>query len=345
VYPTDPDLDPAAPDLIPPPPGVALSRATWEDLDAVVDLYRQCELDRIGRATIRPEDVRYRWLAAGGFGDTLLVRADGMLVAYAEFHADVDPWTDVLDLFVEGRVHPGYTGRGLASFLLGRAADRARRAGLAAGAEEVALRTTVVDGDDRALRFYERRGFRPIRHFLELRLDLTAPPPAPTWPTGTRVRTFEDADRAAVWRVHQAAFRDVATHLPLSLDEWWESRAAEDPAFDPALWFLATTADEGIVAVCLARAATPEGADLGYVRDLAVLPDRRRRGLGMALLRTAFAAFRARGLTGAALEVDDVTLDGAVALYQAAGMRIIRRTDVLEQPIVVSPAPLRTGSR
>lgn len=343
--PTDPDHDPAAPDLRPPPPGVALSRATWEDLDAVVALYRACELDRIGQATIRTEDVKYRWLAAGGFGDTLLVRADGTLVAYAEFHADVDPWTDTLDLFVEGRVHPAHTGRGLATFLLGRAEDRARRAGLAAGAAEVALRTTVVDGDDRALAFHERRGFRPVRHFLELRLDLTAPPPAPVWPPGTGVRTFEDADRNAVWRVHQAAFRDVATHLPLDPDEWWESRAGQDPAFDPSLWFLAVTGDGAIVGVCLTRAATPEGAHLGYVRDLAVLPDQRRRGLGMALLRTAFAAFRARGLTGAALEVDDVTLDGAVALYRAAGMRIVRRTDVLEQPIEIRPVRPRTGSR
>jgi ribosomal protein S18 acetylase RimI-like enzyme len=54
----------------------------------------------------------------------------------------------------------------------------------------------------------------------------------------------------------------------------------------------------------------------------------------MALLRAAFAAFRERGLTGVALEVDDVSMDGAVGLYRRAGMRIVRRTDVLEQLIV-----------
>jgi ribosomal protein S18 acetylase RimI-like enzyme len=53
----------------------------------------------------------------------------------------------------------------------------------------------------------------------------------------------------------------------------------------------------------------------------------------MALLRTAFAAFRDRGLTGVALEVDDVTVDGAVELYRRAGMRIVHRTDILERTL------------
>jgi ribosomal protein S18 acetylase RimI-like enzyme len=73
------------------------------------------------------------------------------------------------------------------------------------------------------------------------------------------------------------------------------------------------------------------------------VPAWRGRGIGMALLRAAFAAFRTRGLTGVALEVDDVSMDGAVALYRRAGMRIVRRTDVLEQLLLVAP-PEAPGS-
>jgi ribosomal protein S18 acetylase RimI-like enzyme len=165
-----------------------------------------------------------------------------------------------------------------------------------------------------------------------MRLDLTAPPPAPEWPEGVTHRTATSEDLVAVWQAQQAAFADLPTHVALDFDAWVEDRVRRDPGHDPGLWFLAEAADR-IVGVCLTRPTTPEGADLGYVRDLGVLGPWRRRGIGMALLRTAFAAFRRRGLTGAALEVDDVSLDGAAALYRAAGMRIVHRTDVMEVTI------------
>lgn len=326
--------DPYADDLRLPPAGVRLARATWEDLDRVARLYRTCELDRVGEATVRAEDIRYRWLEHGGPGDdTLLVLdPDGTLVACAEFHEDTDPWSDALDLYLEGRVHPEHLGRGLATFLLQRAEDRARRAVARTGQRDAVLRTTVVDGDDAAIAFHRRRGFVPVRHFLQMRLDLHAPPPAPVWPDGVTVRTATTGDVPAVWAAHQAAFADLPTSWPSDLAAWREDRLGRDPAFDPSLWFLAEH-DTQLVGVCLCRSGTPEAPEVGDVRDLGVVPAWRRRGVALALLRTALAAFRARGLTGAALEVDDVTLDGAVRLYRAAGMRVARRTDVLELPL------------
>lgn len=323
--------DPHDPSLRPAPPGTRLARATWDDLDRVTALYRRCERDQVGAPTVRSEDIRFRWLGEGGpADDTLMVLdPDGALVAYAEFHEDTDPWTDALDLYVEGRVDPDHRGRGLATFLLGRAEDRARRAVERTGATDAVLRTTVVDGDDAGLAWHRRRGFVPVRHFLQMRLDLDAPPPAPEWPAGVTWRTVTREDLPVVWDVHQRAFADLPTALPTDFPAWREERVDRDPAFDPSLWFLAV-ADGEPVGVCLARGATPEAAEVGDVRDLGVVPAWRRRGVAMALLRTALAAFRTRGLTGAALEVDDVTLDGAVALYRAAGMQVSRRTDVLE---------------
>lgn len=326
--------DPNAPELAPAPAGVRLARAGWDDLARIAALYQACERARVGEATVRPEDIRFRWLGDGGPGDdTLLVEdPDGTLVAYAEFHEDTDPWTDALDLFVEGRVHPDHTGRGLATFLLRRAEDRARRAVRRSGVDGAVLRTTVVDGDDAALVWYAARGFRPVRHFLQMRLDLHAPPPPPQWPEGVRLRPVTLDDLATVWDVHQRAFADLPTAIPADFPTWREQRVERDPAFDPSLWFLAVAGDQP-AGVCLARRATPEAAEVGDVHDLGVVPAWRRRGIAMALLRTALHAFRRRGLTGAALEVDDVTLQGAVRLYRAAGMRVARRTDVLELPL------------
>jgi mycothiol synthase len=329
-------LDPDDPSLRPAPPGFTLRRPTWDDLDAVAALFVASSIGRRRDRSDRRNEVRFRWLELGDLDDVLLVeRRDGepVLAGYAAFQVDVDPWTEELDLHAEARVHPDWTGRGLGGFLLARSEDRASRAARAAGRGAVVLRTTVVDGDDRARAFLTERGFAPIRHLLELRLDLHAAPPAPSWPSGVTCRSFVPGrDEALAWRTHQLAFADVPTHLPLDLEAWLEDRIERDPRFDPGLLLLAEAAGEPVgIAVC--RSGTEVTTRDGWVRDLGVVPAWRRRGLGMALLRTAFAGFRDRGLTGVALEVDDVTVDGAVELYRRAGMRIVHRTDILERTL------------
>jgi mycothiol synthase len=348
--------DPAPPIVMPPPDGFALRGASWDDLHDVAGLFAATSIARVGAVTVRSGDLRVRWLELGGPAEVLLVeRPDAFppLVAALEFQADVNPWTDELDLHVEGRVHPAWEGRGLATFLLDHAEQRARSVATAAGRDTVVLRTTVVDGDDRARGFFAGRGFVPVRYLLELRLDLHADPPRPSWPAGVVCRPFVPGqDEEATWRAHQAAFEDAPEHLPIGFDDWLEGRIRRDPAFDPALLLLAEARpgradgadgdpldEPTIVGLAVCRAGADGAPEDGWIRDLGVLPGWRRRGVGMALLRAAFAAFRARGLTGVALEVDDVSLDGAVALYRRAGMRIVRRTEVLEQLIVAGDAP------
>jgi len=301
----------------------------------VAGLFAEVGKARTGTVTVRRGDVRDRWLELPSLRDAVLVEhpaAEPSVVAYASYSLDPDPWTDQLALHVDGRVHPRWTGRGLATYLLDVADDRARRGGRAAGRDDVVVRTTVEDADERAQAFFTDRGFLPVRHLLELRLDLHAAPPAPAWPSGVTCRSFTAGrDEEVVWRAHQAAFADVPTHLPMPLADWVETRIRRDPAFDPNLLLIAEHDGEAVgLAVC--RAGTEVNKLEGWVRDLGVVPGWRRRGVGMALLRAAFAAFRARGLTAVALEVDDVTVDGAVALYRRAGMRVVRRTDVVERP-------------
>ncbi|MFA9444785.1 GNAT family N-acetyltransferase [Egicoccus sp. AB-alg6-2] len=343
------DLPPSA--LPTPPDGFSLRRATWDDLFTVAGLYAACSLARVGAVTTRPGDLRVRWLELGGPQDVLLVEhpdASPALVAALEFQADVDPWTDELDLHVEGKVHPAWEGHGLATYLLDHAERRARREAWLAGRATAVLRTTVVDGDERARSFFAHRGFVPVRHLLQLRLDLHASPPQAVWPAGVGCRTFVPGrDEEALWSAHLAAFADNPEFLPLELHDWVEFHT-RDPGFDPSLVLLAE-ADPGIgvsdadgldaptvVGFAWCRAGAEGAAEEGWIRDLAVVPAWQGRGIGMALLRAAFGAFRTRGLTGVRLEVDDVTMDGAVGLYRRAGMRIARRTDVLEQLLVTA---------
>ncbi|MCC5948995.1 MAG: GNAT family N-acetyltransferase [Nitriliruptoraceae bacterium] len=327
---------PADPSTLP-PPGTAVRAPGWDDLDAVTALHQAASRARTGAIRLRREDLRLRWLGMETLTDALLVEdaLDGRLLAYAAFEADHDPVDDVLDLHVDAVVHPEETGRGLAGFLLDRAIARARAEAVRAGHRQATLTTALADGDDPARAFHAAKGFQPVRHLLELHLDLFAPPPAPTWPAGFRARRWREGDDEVAWRTHQAAFADVPTHLPLSLEEFRTDRLRPAAGFDPDLTWLATTDDGREVGLLLGRAGTPVAPEDGWVRDLGVLPDLRRHGIGMSLLREAFAAFRTHGLSGVGLDVDDVTLDGAVALYRRAGMRIVRRTDVLARPVHV----------
>lgn len=348
--------------------------ATSADLEAVVALYDAVASARGHANPVRHEDLRIRWLMLDDPREAVVVeRAGGEphLLAYASTPVDRETDEDEVTVHLEGQIHPRATGHGLASWIL-ELAERVGAEPTGPGGSPaprvVRIRTALLDGDAGSRAWFARRGFTAVRHLLELRLDLHAPPPAPRWPPGISVRTFvPGADDEVLWRTHQAAFADVATHLPIARDDYLADRA---PAEDPELVLIAehhprevvpptaqgsrgdsegdsdgdsdgtcdSDSDAEVVGIAVCRAGTEVAAEDGWVRDLGVLPAWRRHGIAMALLRTAFAAFRTRGLTGVALEVDDVTLEGAVALYRRAGMRVTRRTDVLER--VSRPDPV-----
>ena len=70
--------------------------------------------------------------------------------------------------------------------------------------------------------------------------------------------------------------------------------------------------------------------DHGWVGEIGVLATHRGRGIAGALLRRSFGTFAARGVGRAMLTVMPRP-DGATALYERVGMRIIKRWDLWER--------------
>jgi ribosomal protein S18 acetylase RimI-like enzyme len=87
------------------------------------------------------------------------------------------------------------------------------------------------------------------------------------------------------------------------------------------LWFLATNGD-AIVGACLCFAYP----STGWVRQLGVGKEWQRKGIGSALLRHAFGAFKARGFDRVGLSVESKRPD-AFTFYQRVGMKPIRQYD------------------
>ena len=85
-------------------------------------------------------------------------------------------------------------------------------------------------------------------------------------------------------------------------------------------------------AVAGSRCAGGRATGIGYVDLLAVQKSERGRGLGTALLLTAFAAFAQAGLREARLEVASDN-PGAFRIYERAGMTPGDRVEVFEKPV------------
>ncbi len=203
------------------------------------------------------------------------------------------------DAYVEVWPHPDHRDDGVAAALL----DAATFAG-------VRLETIVPDAAPDLVALYRDRGWVQTREVLRMEIDVSAPPVPAAWPDDVSVRSYAEADAGAVHDLLVEAFAGNAEEVPPFAR--WHPWMTGDPGFDPDVWFLAEAGGE-LVGACLCWSE-------GWVKDLAVRPSNRGRGLGEALLRQAFAEFHRRGLTTVGLKVDADNPTGAVQLYERVGM-------------------------
>jgi ribosomal protein S18 acetylase RimI-like enzyme len=153
-------------------------------------------------------------------------------------------------------------------------------------------------------------------------IDLDNSLEPPQWPDDVAVRTFREDDAEAVKELLDLAYAEEADHEPMALEDW-KTFMLGDPNFDPSFWFLVEAEGE------LAAAAL--NWDDGYVKDLVVHPERRRRRIGESLMRHTFREFRRRGVERVTLKTDSVNPTEAWRLYERLGMRKERTYEVFEK--------------
>ncbi|MFC5278113.1 ribosomal protein S18-alanine N-acetyltransferase [Halorubrum rubrum] len=130
-------------------------------------------------------------------------------------------------------------------------------------------------------------------------------------PAEATIRPVERADLLAVLRIERECFSD-----PWPYDAF--ERLIDAPAF------LVAERDGEVLGYLVADVTPNAGRDIGHVKDLAVRPDARGRGVGRALLRAGLARLRAAGAAVAKLEVREGN-DPARSLYAAEGFEPVRR--------------------
>jgi len=144
--------------------------------------------------------------------------------------------------------------------------------------------------------------------------ELDSEPPAPAWPDGFSVRTFELRDGEAVHALLDEAYRGWDAGYVAIAHAHWARAMIGDSEFDPALWFLAE--HDGALAGCALHWNT------GWLKDLAVREQERGRGIGRALVLTGFQACARRGVSRVGLKVDSANPTGAQRLYESLGFTV-----------------------
>jgi len=256
------------------------------------------------------EDMLKWWRRVNG-GSVGVVDEDGRMIGVGYLRKR-GSYT-IADYFV----HPESQERCAGSLLLDWGERRTVEEGLSA------VRPGATARDERGKELLERRGYRYIRSFYRMVIDLAEQPFPPVWPDGFRV-AFEPGAERLIHETLEEAFEDHFGHEPRTFEQW----IAQNGPLDRRLCYVVRTEDGTPAA---AQVVDEENFGTAWVSILGVRPAWRRRGLGEALLRQAFHDLYARGRDRITLAVDAENTTGATRLYERVGMRVSLRDDAFEK--------------
>ena len=326
------------------PAGTVDRAPMLEDTEALVDMFNAVSQKLLGIDQVTVEEQRIEFEMPGRSLEEdfrVVVAPDGTMAGYIEVFGLSEPFTP---LYCWGRVHPEHQGRGVGSYLLQWAEERARKAlPLSKPELRVPLWAFCNTIDTQAQAMFTNQGFAFLRHNLRMVIELNDPPPEPVWPAGITVRPIVPGqEEFAAFAAGREAFGDHFGHVARPLEEefeTWKHRMYNSPDYDPSLWFLALDGEQ-IAGNSLCFKRTDNDPSFGWVASLSVRRPWRRQGLGLALLQQSIAEFYRRGYRKVGLGVDAQNLTGAVRLYEKAGMH----PDMRHQ-MTIYEKELRPGKR
>jgi ribosomal-protein-alanine N-acetyltransferase len=128
---------------------------------------------------------------------------------------------------------------------------------------------------------------------------------------GIAIRRAERADLLDVFRIEEASF-----------PEPWPYSAFERFLGEPG--FLVAAEGTAVLGFAVSDVTPNHGRDIGHLKDLAVRPEDRNRGIGRRLVARSLVRMAAEGATTAKLEVRESN-DPARSLYREVGFDVARR--------------------
>jgi mycothiol synthase len=311
--------------------------ADENDVEEAVSLFNRWSRSVIGRDELTDVEVlRTDWKSPGfdPAEDIRLVFApNGRLVGYIEVWTTVKP---PVHPWIWGRVDPKYEDKGIGTWMLQWAEERALRV-LPTLPQELRLAPHVATyrEAEKPKKLFEDMGYRHVRSSYHMLIEMDAPVSMPEFPEGITVRTYNPGtDTEAVYSAQRDSFSDHFGYVEQPFEDglkafkhFWESESS-----DPTLLFLALDGDE-IAGISLCLLQSDDDPGTGWVSTLGVRRPWRKRGIAHALLHHSFNELYQRGKRRVGLGVDAQNLTGALRLYESAGMQVHQAFDEYEKEL------------
>lgn len=305
-------ISPAPPNL----EGVTWQSISRDDLMAVVELAEECWRVDGGLAFLNvPENLVGRVFPdAPGAG--IGAFADKGLAAYVTVHLGRRMGTE--RAFIVGQVHPDWRRKGIGDYLMRWSEGQAETLLTAAEIEPRLLQISTESLTETAEHLYHVYGFEQEMEELVMQRDLQLPFPDHPLPPDVKLVTWQPDLADQFYQAYHAAFRDRPGFPGYSAEEWIADRIDDENAiFDWSLLALSGKSPVGFV-----NAGTEHPG--GYIVQIGVVPEYRRRGLASALMVESMRRMKAAGESSVQLCVN-LNNPGAERAYVQLGFETVGR--------------------
>jgi ribosomal protein S18 acetylase RimI-like enzyme len=284
---------------------------TLDDLAALVELAEECRLvDGVADGGLalmnEPDNLRDRYFPDAPGAAIGAFSADEHLAACNTVHLVRESGTE--RAIIVGQVRSEWRNRGSGAYLMRWSQVQAQALFTADTADKQLLQVSTESLTNSASRLYQAHGFEPAMEELVMRRDLHLPLPDLPLPPSVTVTSWEPNLADQFFQAYHASFRDRPGFPGWSAAEWIGRRIDDENARHK--WsLLARSAD---VPVGFLTAGTEHPG--GFVVQVGVIPEQRRRGLGSALMVETMRRMQAAGEIATQLTVN-VNNPGAIQTY------------------------------
>ena len=242
--------------------------------------------------------------------DLFIVETVGNIVGYM----DITPEVRIGRVILNCLVRPNHRRRGLASKLLRHAIHRAQELGVRVAHVNIPENNTI------ARSALSKMGFRFIRQFLELRLDISRVRWQDSNQCAVKYRNLQRGEEGELAQLQNRSFTGTWGYNPNTVEDIVYNTNLS--GFSPEDIVLACEGDK-IIGYCWTRitCGAVTNRKKGQISMLGVDPDYRGREIGKRVLLAGLSRLKSKGLQVVELSVDDENKE-ARALYQSVGFEL-----------------------
>lgn len=280
------------------------------DFEGYVQLCRESEELRPSGHPVTPE-IAAAWLDWPYYSpgkDLFLAELDGELVG----GLDLRPEPDINRVILRCWIKPEHRRRGLAGRLFSQALRRIRELG--AGY----VHTNISEGNKTARLLLAKSGFKPVRRYLEMRIDITRLDKHELERAAGNCRCIEPCEEMLLARLQNRAFAGQWGYNPNTAESIaYYTRLG---GFSPDKIICICRGDK-IAGYCwleMAPSTADDSEREGLIHMLGADPDYRGKGIGRKALLAGLDCLMKKGVKTASLSVDSANRS-ARNLYRSLG--------------------------